>query len=265
MNKKWGHPNEEVTRCDEVWLENLKQREKEISEATELESLNVRGDFGSYKVMLQTEDIEGSQIEAHHNINPAYRVVIIKGILGEFSPREIIDVGCGLGFTTSVIKRLFPTSEVTGIDLSTDAIAYGEKHFVDCKFVAEAIDPSNTEKQYSADLICAFEFYPFTRTSQIEDHKNYLNYLMGWLNDGGRLVILQLWDNEESLSANYDELVNDFSEWQFMSYLMPFRRIGAIVQNRILAVLMSQLLRPILRALTGRKIGRNKIIIIKRV
>ena len=62
--------------------------------------LDVRNDFGSYKVMLATNDPSKSLIHAHNDITPSYRVKAIKKILGDFNPQKIFDVGCGLGFTT---------------------------------------------------------------------------------------------------------------------------------------------------------------------
>ena len=79
--------------------------------------------------MLKTNDITNSQIKAHNDINPRNRVKMLKGILGDFTPNQILDVGCGLGFTAQELKCVFPTSHVTGIDISTDAILFAEANF----------------------------------------------------------------------------------------------------------------------------------------
>ena len=77
--------------------------------------------------MLKTNDIIGSRIKAHNDINPSYRVKTLKRLLGSFVPNQILDVGCGLGFTTRELKRVFPSAQVTGIDISTDAIFFAQK------------------------------------------------------------------------------------------------------------------------------------------
>ena len=231
MNEKtWWHP------------EILSKNEGETSKIKDLDLLDPGVDFGSYKIMLQTGDIKLSQIDQHNNIDPGVRVKMVKNLLSKFLPNKILDIGCGLGFTTSELKNLFPNSEVLGIDISTDAIAYGRKQFTDCEFLAEAIDPKNTEKIYKADLICAFEFYPFSRTSNIEVHRSYILYLMGWLKDGGRLLIFQLWDKEDSLSVNYEELVAGFQQLKFTSYQIPYNKVTKIFKSRLLSLFITRLL-----------------------
>ena len=251
-NKDWWKPSV------------LKQSEKNISVNDSLNELDTLGDFGSYKMMLKTNDITKSNVNIHNELNPKYRVSILKSILGSFSPKTIIDVGCGLGFTTNEIKCYFPNTKVVGIDISTDAVKYAEKHFKSCEFISEAIDPSEVNKYYSADLICAFEFYPFTRTNKIEDHKEYLIYLMNWLNEGGKLVIFQLWDNKGSLSVNFDSLKKDFTSWEFLIFDIPMRKINSLIKNLVLANLISKILRTLIRTLTGRIFGRSKMIVIEK-
>ena len=41
----------------------------------------------------------------------------------DFSPRRILDFGCGIGHTTAYLAQVFPTAEVVGIDQSGKAIA----------------------------------------------------------------------------------------------------------------------------------------------
>lgn len=139
-----------------------------------MEKLDVSNDFGSYRVMLATNDPSKSLIYAHNDITPSYRVKAMKKILGDFNPKKIYDLGCGLGFTANEISKLYPFSEVIGMDVSDDAIAFGEKNFPNCRFLSEAVDPENEQQVFSADLICAFEFYPFTRTNILSNNRQYL-------------------------------------------------------------------------------------------
>ena len=44
------------------------------------------------------------------------REAVIKAITG--NPRKILDLGCGTGSTTLMVKRAFPNAEVIGLDLS---------------------------------------------------------------------------------------------------------------------------------------------------
>jgi len=119
------------------------------------------------------------------------------------------------------------------------------------------------QKKHSDDLICAFEFYPFTRTGNVDDHKNYLIYMMSWLNEGGQFVIFQVWDREESLSVNFDQLVGFFPTWKFATYEMPIRKIGRLIRNRRLANLISKIIQLALGVMTGRKIAKHILITIE--
>ena len=203
---------------------NLKKSEKKFLEEIDLELIDVRNDFGSYKIMLAKNDLSKSLIHAHNDISPNYRVKIMKKILGDFNPQKIYDAGCGLGFTTNEISREYPFAEVIGMDISSDAIAYGKKNFPNCQFLAEAIDPENEKQFFGADLICAFEFYPFTRTNSLIDHRQYISHLTDELSEKGKLVIFQRWDNSESLSDNYEDIVSSFTNLKFELYKMPSKK-----------------------------------------
>ena len=52
------------------------------------------------------------------------REAVIKAIAG--SPRKIIDLGCGTGTTTIMLKQAFPQAEVIGLDLSPQMLTMCE-------------------------------------------------------------------------------------------------------------------------------------------
>jgi SAM-dependent methyltransferase len=253
MNTDWWRPEELVSS------------ESNTHQINDHDMLSVRGDFGSYKIMLETNDISKSQITSHNDLTPKYRVLAIKKILGNFTPMKIIDVGCGLGYTTQELKNVFPNSKVSGIDISRDGIEYATQRFSNCEFIAEAINPKNTSQLFDCDLICAFEFYPFTRTESLSEHVSYILHLTKGFKSGNKLIIFQLWDNKESISSTYDQIVKHFSDFHFDLYSMPIRKIGALIHSRKAANIVSFLVRPFLRLLTRRALGRNKLIVITKM
>tara|TARA_B110000003_G_scaffold266373_1_gene293259 strand:- start:659 stop:1423 length:765 start_codon:yes stop_codon:yes gene_type:complete len=244
--------------------QSLKISEKKFRNKNELDQVDVHNDFGSYKVMLKTNDATKSIISTHNELTPSYRVKAIKGILGGFVPEKIYDLGCGLGFTTNEISREYPCADVIGMDISEDAIAFGKKNFSSCQFLCEAVDPERKDQVFCADLIYAFEFYPFSRTSDLNDHKQYLAHLTDELSENGKLVIFQLWNNPESLSANYSKLAALFPNLQFALYSMPLRQIGRFVRFRILANILSVIARLVLRSISNRQLGENKVLVISK-
>ncbi len=242
--------------------QNLSSSESSTHQVNDLDLLNTRSDFGSYKIMLKTNDISKSKILSHNDLTPKYRVLALKKILGDFIPKKVIDVGCGLGYTTQELKIAYPSSKVTGIDISRDAVDYAKQRFANCVFIADAIDPDNTLQLFDGDLICAFEFYPFTRTKSLQDHVSYISHLTKDFKRGNILIIFQLWDNDESLSASYNSLVKHFPVFHFELYSMPARKIGNIIHNRKAANIISFIARPLLRFFTKRTLGCNKLIVI---
>lgn len=249
-NKDWWKP------------ENLKASEKFFLDNDNVADLDTRNDFGSYKVMRMTNNVVNSQITSHNDMTPRYRVRAIKKILGEKIYSKILDIGCGLGYTTKEMAEIFDDVSVTGIDISEDAVCYAKNHFKNCEFRCEAINPNEVDQRFDFDLITAFEFYPFTRTSSLTDHISYILHLTKDMKKGGKLILFQLWDNPTSLSTNYQELKNEMSHLDFVIYDIPIRIINTYVPSRQLAVFISALIRPILQFATRRKIGQNKLVII---
>lgn len=45
-----------------------------------------------------------------------------------FTPKSILEVGCGGGYLCQVLHQVFPEASITGIDLSTAAIAHAKFH-----------------------------------------------------------------------------------------------------------------------------------------
>ena len=251
-NSDWWKPN------------NLKKSEKKFLDENDLEKLDVNNDFGSYKVMLATNDTSMSLIHAHNDITPSFRVKTLKKILGDFNPQKIYDLGCGLGYTTNEISKLYPLAEVIGIDISNDAITYAEKNFPNCQFLCEAVDPENKKHLLGADLICAFEFYPFTRTNILSDHVQYISYLSDELSEKGKLVIFQLWDKPESLSVNYKDLLSSCPNLKFELHSIPIKKIGKFVGSSFLANAISEIARIISRVVINRNLGKNKMLVISK-
>ena len=243
---------------------SLKDSERHFIDENDLDKLDVGNDFGSYKVMLATNDLEKSLIRSHNDITPSFHVKAIKRILGDFNPQKIYDIGCGLGYTAKEISKEYPCAEVFGVDISVDAIDFAKKNFPNCQFFAEAVDPENKDQFFRADLIFAFGFYPFTRTSSLDDHQQYIAHLTNELSERGKLVIFQRWDVPESLSANFKEIVNSFPDLKFELYTMPIKTIGKFVRSTFLANIVSEIARPILRTFTSLEFGKNKALVISK-
>ncbi len=73
----------------------------------------------------------------HTSTNPLQRFLIgrfydvLTRIVGDIHPENILDVGCGEGFTLSLLKKKNIGSKLEGVDFSSIAINLGKENFPD--------------------------------------------------------------------------------------------------------------------------------------
>jgi SAM-dependent methyltransferase len=229
--------------------------------------IDVRNDFGYYRVMVETDQPKKAQISQHNDMRPSYRTRLVKELIGPLHIGSIFDVGCGIGITTESLRKVFKSTSVTGIDISHDAITYATSKFRKCNFICDSIDPESGKTYDFFDLICAFEFYPFSRTSDFQTHKSYIEYLFSFLKPEGRLVIWQRWDNQESLSTNFEEIQNQLTDYQFFSYQLPLTIVAKIFPfGYRVNIVISRLVRLGLKLfrIRNKNIGSSRCLIISR-
>ena len=53
---------------------------------------------------------------------------LISGLDSSKKPQSIIDLGCGTGWHSCVLKQQFPEAQVTGVDFSSEMLAYASAH-----------------------------------------------------------------------------------------------------------------------------------------
>ena len=245
---------------------NLRETEKAFQGNISLDKININNDFGSYKVMLETNDLDRSKISLHNDIKPKYKIQNIKKFVNIPSKyKKIYDIGCGLGFTTNQLSKFYPKYEVIGVDISNDAVEYGKNNFKGCKFLARAVDPSDKEQKFNADMICAFEFYPFTRTDDLATHVGYISHLTNGLSINGKLILFQKWNNPKSLSKNCKTLKTKFPNLKFDDYSIPPKEIYNIFRSILLSNIISTVVRNVLMFTIKKQIGLQKMLVITRI
>src|SRR5665213_466328 len=151
--------------------ENL-EREARAAESRGPDDLDLGQDFDSYALVNRTDRLTATAIETHNAVDQTsleyrYRSIFHVEGIDTAALGTVVDLGCGLGFTTAVLKRLIPRARVVGIDVSAEATVYARRHFPACEFVASGISfnrPFPTGTGRHVDLFVAQEFYPFTRT-----------------------------------------------------------------------------------------------------
>ncbi len=239
------------------WMPSqLKSAEKEIREIDDLESLDTKNDFGSYRYALITSDLRASEVGSHNDLDPVRKVVAVQRVLRLSDLSKVLDVGCGLGFTTNSMAACFPDGEVVGVDVSEDAIKFAQKNFLKPRFLSMAIGP-DSPLIGKFDCIFCFEFYPFSRTFDIEFQSALIEWFGKQLEAEGRIVIYQRADNPHSFHSRLPVLREKCAGFDITVLLIPHPKLPSWIPDSI-AMLVSKAI-----SLFGRE-GVKKIVVIKR-
>tara|TARA_B110000211_G_scaffold194510_1_gene222693 strand:- start:223 stop:969 length:747 start_codon:yes stop_codon:yes gene_type:complete len=244
---------------DWFYPENLRESEQKCRNSND-DNPHIGGDFGSYKSLLKTNDLENSMIKFHNDINPAQKLKLLKKITDKFLKNKkihsILNVGCGTGFETKVLSEIY-NCDITGVDASLDGIDYAKKYNSNSKteYIFKTID-SNFLLNTKFDICYAIEFYPFTRTKDLEFQKNIISSIFNNLSNEGVLVMYQLetdkWhtikNNIQELSVLLKKNVKTYSKFHYKIY--------KFIPNYFLSKLCCLFLEKIL----NRDIGRQLII-----
>lgn len=186
-------------------------------------------DFGAYRRILAGEDLASAGLALHNDLDPGTKVELVArraGLLRGSAPAAVLDAGCGAGYTTAALARLFPSARVTGVDISHDAVAYARATHPGADFRAEAISPSSPPEG-TFDAVFCFEFYPFTRNDDADAQSEYLRMFASRLTPGGRIVVYQTWRNPNSLGAVYREVRAALPDLAFRKRLTAHPRLAA--------------------------------------
>ena len=226
--------------------EALAAREREVRSGAGDESTDIRNDFASYKALASGKDADASGLYMHNECEP-WRIKtvcrdyyqVVRRVLGR-APHSVADLGCGAGFTTDGLQRMWPSAATYGFDVSVDAIAFAQRRWPNCHFVAEAIATDAYLVGGPYDFVLCQEFYPFTRTGQLESHREWLRLVTRNLTTDGLAVIMVSAGTNESINDTYETLRSEFPLRRVrvanprIARLLPFglsRIVGVILQS----------------------------------
>ena len=240
-------------------IENLAKQQAKALETNDFAKLEAYGDFGSYRRVLLGDEMDGSMLSFHNSLNPKLKVVYCQKLLKSNieTIESVLDVGCGMGHTANEIASLYPNAKVLAVDIASDAIKFGHSRFPNVDFICQGVDPEGS-KLGEFNIIYAFEFYPFTRTSDSTVHTDYIRYLVSQLKLDGSLVIHLLWEQKESIFSTYTSLKVDFPDLKFEVRTVPAERIIKIFKIKPLCLFINAIACFLLRR------AQNKVIIISK-
>tara|TARA_Y100001963_G_scaffold56242_1_gene78720 strand:- start:62902 stop:63564 length:663 start_codon:yes stop_codon:yes gene_type:complete len=116
--------------------------------------------------------------------------------LKKHDPSSILEVGCGLGFSSNFIKMNLPSADVTGMDISQTAIDSATKNFRNCQFKQGSIlkEPA-PQNHYDCIILSQLLWYI------IHDFSTAMNNCLSYLNPNGVIIITQAFLKGEQLYA----------------------------------------------------------------
>ena len=113
----------------------------------------------------------------------------IKYALASIPPnvKSILDIGCGIGWSTSEIKRAFPKASVVGVDLSEPLVDIGRALFGDLDIQFKQWDAVN-DRPFAVmfDAIIMLDVYEHIG---VEDRANFHNKLDSMLSERGVIIL----------------------------------------------------------------------------
>lgn len=137
---------------------------------------------GKFEEMYQAEQIEKFDSWYQEDTRHLPRKILLD-IIDDFSFTNIIDIGCGKGSLTHVLKK--QNNDVTGIDISSTAILQAQKRYPDINFTCMDLTETNNfctfihKIKNPVDLICAREILSYLKNwkdilKRISDFTHYL-------------------------------------------------------------------------------------------
>jgi SAM-dependent methyltransferase len=108
-------------------------------------------------------------------------------LLGDVSGKTVLDMACGEGFYTRLLKRA-GASEVTGVDISTEMIRLAEdreaRHPLGCRYVRA--DAARFQPEEPVDLVVALYLFNYAETG--EQLRQFCQVCHDALKSGGSLI-----------------------------------------------------------------------------
>ncbi|MCI9143625.1 MAG: methyltransferase domain-containing protein [Lachnospiraceae bacterium] len=126
------------------------------------------------------------------------------------NPKNILDVGCGPGNSTKVLKNVFPNAHILGIDSSENMIKKAREVYSDIAFKVMDITSENQDLE-NFDII-----FSNACLQWIPNHRDFIPRLFSMLSKGGVLAVQIPMNFQEKLFTIMNETVKD-DKWDFSS------------------------------------------------
>ena len=100
------------------------------------------------------------------------------------APGRVLDLGCGPGNSTAILKQYFPSAEILGVDNSPDMLAKARQDYPELSFRLFDINDSLSTLGAGWDVIFANASLQW-----VPDHRTLLRRLLDALTESGELAV----------------------------------------------------------------------------
>lgn len=134
-------------------------------------------------------------------------VDLAKRLVGKKSG-NILDIGCGPGNSTAVLKQMFPDARILGIDSSEDMINKAQSSYKDIDFLLCDIT-ADADKLGDYDII-----FSNACLQWIPNHEEFIPKIFSKLTPGGTLAVQMPMNGGETLFRIMGDVVSE-PKWNF--------------------------------------------------
>lgn len=124
------------------------------------------------------------------------------------APKRIIDIGCGPGNSTEILKNKYPDAYVLGADFSPNMIEKAKSRHSDIDFMI--FDASKDFEKLDGKFDIVFSN---ACIQWVPNHKKLLGDMMNILNPNG-IMAVQVPINEEQIVHKIIKKVTDYKKWK---------------------------------------------------
>jgi SAM-dependent methyltransferase len=166
-------------------------------------SLSLVGDFEGY---YQNNEDPWDQTSNTSDMADYYnfsRNRLLKCINTLDKKSKIIEVGCGLGIVTRILKDNLAESDLVGIDISSTAISKANEKYSDIEFMVGDVSSLNFKYEETADIVILNQMLWYI----LENLDLAIDNVYEILNDNGYLIISMAFLNEQKYGK---EIIDGF-------------------------------------------------------
>ncbi len=138
------------------------------------------------------------------------------------NPKRILDLGCGPGNSTRVLKKRFPDAYVLGVDSSPNMIQRAKAEQTDIEFMLFDAENDFDKLEGKFDIV-----FSNACIQWIPDHSRLLRDMMSVVNEGGLVAVQIPYQYEQPVHKIITDVVNS-DKWK---PYFPFERAMTILHE----------------------------------